>query len=398
MDAKMSDTLFILAGEASGDLHGAGLVQALLKERPDLKIVAVAGPRMRALPIETLLPMEKLQVMGFLDVLVALPRLIKQFFFLRNALLSLRPRALICIDYPGFNLRLAASLRKKGFAGALIHFICPTVWAWGKKRIPKMEKTLDLLLTLFPFEKKCFSAERLKVSYVGHPLAVSIPKPPSAERDNLLVLFPGSRKTEIERNFPLQLAAARRIAAVDPKARIAVSIAHTAYAETLRRLAQGVHLYPSGLKSCLDIEFFSCTENNLWMRRAKMAIATSGTVTLELALHETPTLVTFAIRPLDCFIAQKIFRIHLPHYCIVNIILSKTVFPEFFGPNLTRAALCAQSESLWNNSPLRSQMGQNCALLREALGQKESAREAALEILSTLTRPSVTMSRHARSI
>ena len=191
------------------------------------------------------------------------------------------------------------------------------------------------------------------------------------KREKILVLFPGSRKTEIERNFPLQVAAARQIASLDAQVKIAVSISQPAYEETLRNEALD-----------LSLEFFPCALNYAWMQKAQMAIATSGTVTLELALHETPTLVTFAIRPLDVFIAQKIFRINLPHYCIVNIIVSKDVFPEFFGPNLTKKSLIAQSYLLWNSEALRSKIALDCEELRKSFGIKEASREAASEIIS----------------
>ena len=166
--------LFIATGEMSGDLHGAKLIHELLALQPNLQIGAVAGPKMRELPITEFFPMESLRVMGFIDVFLALPKLARQFFAIRNQILKLNPKAVVFIDYPGLHLRLARSLRKKGFKGKLVHFICPTVWAWGKKRIPQMGKTLDLLLTLFPFEKKCFAHTKLPVQYVGHPLALSV--------------------------------------------------------------------------------------------------------------------------------------------------------------------------------------------------------------------------------
>ena len=133
----MTDVL-ILAAEPSADLQGAKLIEELLQQRPGLNIAAMAGPRMRALPIEALFPMENLQVMGFLDVAARLPKIARQFFAVRSRILALQPKGVVCIDYPGFHLRLERSLRKKGYRGKLIHYICPTVWAWGKKRIPLM--------------------------------------------------------------------------------------------------------------------------------------------------------------------------------------------------------------------------------------------------------------------
>ncbi|MBU6446056.1 MAG: lipid-A-disaccharide synthase, partial [Verrucomicrobia bacterium] len=217
--------LFIATGEMSGDVNGAKLVEELLQLRPHLKIGAVAGPHMRKWPIQTFFQMESLKVMGFLDLLPALPKLIWMFYAIRRKILQLNPKAVVCIDYPGLHLRLERSLRKKGYTGKLIHFICPTVWAWGKKRIPLMAQNLDLLLTLFPFEKSCFTGTTLNVQYVGHPLALPIAqfKPAGQFSGKILGLFPGSRKTEIERNLPLQLKIARKLKEADPELQIAIS-------------------------------------------------------------------------------------------------------------------------------------------------------------------------------
>ncbi len=355
--------LFILAAEPSGDLHGANLIQELLQLRPDLKIGAISGPKMRKLPIHSFFPMENLQVMGFIDVLFALPKIAKEFFAIRKTILSLNPKAVVCIDYPGFNLRLERSLRKKGYQGKLIHYICPTVWAWGKKRIPKMAKTLDLLLTIFPFEKECFASTKLNVHYVGHPLACKAALHLQKD-EKLLALFPGSRETEIRRNFPMQLKAAKKLKTLDPSLKIGVSIAHKNFEELIHSMIDSeVTIYP----------------NSELMQKAKGAIATSGTITLELALHNVPTVVNYAIRPIDCFIAQKIFHINIPFYCIVNIILSKEVFPELFGPNLSEDTLQSQIQKLWFD-PTDAKKG--CQELRELLGAQNANLEAARAILT----------------
>jgi lipid-A-disaccharide synthase len=362
--------LFIVAAEPSADLHGAKLIEELLKLRPGLQIAAVAGPRMRRLSLQAPFRMENLQVMGFIDVLFALPKLLKQFFAVRRKILTLNPKAVLFIDYPGFNLRLAKSLRKKNFSGRLIHYICPTVWAWGKKRIPRMAETLDLLLVLFPFEKKCFASTPLRVEYVGHPLAAQIPPLPRTPRP-VLALFPGSRETEIVRNFPLQLAAAVSLLGKVSGLEIGVSVSEGAFLPLIRSMAKEAPL-----------QYFDAGKNYEWMRSAKLAIATSGTVTLELALHGVPAVVTYAIRPLDLFLAQKIFRINLPFYCIVNIILSKRVFPELFGPNLNDKNLEGWTERLWFDEAVSGEAEAGCRELREALGYGDASREAARATLS----------------
>ena len=390
--------LFILAAEPSGDLQGAHLVEALRSIQPSIHIQGVAGPLMRQLGVKGEHRMEELQVMGFTDIVTALPRLYHCFTQIRSQILQINPRAVICIDYPGFNLRLERSLRRHGYKGKLIHFICPTVWAWGKKRIPIMAQNLDLLLTLFPFEKSCFEKTSLTVKYIGHPLVKKTAEYPTMDdfrskycldpQKKILALFPGSRETEIRRNFHLQLEAATRLQQQIPDLQIAVSLARpelqmlldqsffrSKWGEKQKRsndnkvLRNGSFQYP--------FVIVSPEHRYDLMHAADLAIATSGTVTLELALFQTPTVVNFAIRPIDVFIAQKILRINLPHYCIVNIIEGKTVFPELLGPNLTIESLTQSALQLWTN---REKCIHECGQVRFHLGNNDASLEAAKSI------------------
>ncbi len=369
--------LFILAAEPSGDAHGARLIEELLAKHPDLKISAIAGPKMRALPIECVGRMEDLQVMGFIDVLWALPRIAHHFFSIRNTILTLKPKAVICIDYPGFNLRMEKSLRKKGFTGKLIHYICPSVWAWGKKRVPKMARTLDLLLSILPFEKSFFQKTKLPVEYIGHPLIDAVKNHPEQAdfrttyqlTGKILALFPGSRKGEIEQNFPLQLEAARRLCSLDPQLQVAISVC------SKEREAQVWSM--AGLKAiCIPPE-----HTYDLMRHSHLALAKSGTVTLELALHEVPTVVHYAIKPIDLFLAQKIFKINLPHYCIVNIIAEKRIFPELYGPRFTLNNLVEAAQTLLKNS---TACRNGCMEVKKILGNQPASQIAAERISSLI--------------
>ncbi len=246
-----------------------------------------------------------------------------------------------------------------------------------------MAKNLDLLLTLFPFEAACFKETRLPVRFVGHPLAASIasfiPKDGFRKKYGIeeglkiLGIFPGSRKKEIEMNLPIQLEAARKLSALHPDLKMAVSIANVGLADEIRRFTR-----------CASALLIPPEESYELMRASHLALATSGTVTLELALHGTPAAVNFAIKPLDCFIAQKILRIRLPFYCIVNIILSKSVFPELFGPNLTERQLFFWAEKLWSDLNVRKGCLNGCSDLRKSLGLRNAAQEAANSIFSTM--------------
>lgn len=356
--------LLISAGEISGDLHGAKLLDVLFRIKPDLQVGAVAGPQMRQFPIQEIFPMENLQTMGFLDVLPALPRLVNAFYLLRNYILKVQPKTVVCIDYPGFHLRLARSLRKKGFSGKLIHFICPTVWAWGKGRIPLMAQNLDQLFTLLPFEPACFAHTSLKTVYVGHPLARAIAnfRPSGLFEGKILGIFPGSRKTEIKRNLPLQLLVAQRLQTLDPSLKLAIS-------------KTGLPLDVPGAMIVEPADSYEL------MRSCHLALATSGTVTLELALHHTPTVVSFAIRKMDQWIAQKIFRIDLPFYALPNIVASQEVFPELFGSNLTEEALFSHAKTFLQDRLARERCVSACKKVSALLGTQDAAFEAARAIL-----------------
>lgn len=357
----MSCDLFILACEPSGDVHGAALIEELLAQNPSLQIHAVAGPRMRQFPIQCVLPMEQLCVMGFTDIVPALPRIGKAFFHLRREILACNPKAVVTIDYPGFNLRLQRSLSKL-YTGKQIHYICPTVWAWGKKRIQLMARNLDLGLAILPFEPACFAKTPLKIEYVGHPLTKAVRNHPLNSRfresfafspsDKILALFPGSRQKEVERNLPLMLDIAAELEKLDPTLEIVIS-------------SPQINTY--------DL-----------MQNAHLALAKSGTVALELALHKTPTVVQFAIKPFDVFLATKLFKINLPFYSLPNLIAQTTIFPELFGPNLTFETLLQQAKTLWFDEEKRAQTQKSCDQLWEILGTQDASLNAADKILSLI--------------
>ncbi len=373
--------LFILAAEPSGDLHGAELIQELKKKDPSLSIHAVAGPRMRALNVSIAAVMEDLEVMGFFDVLIHFPKLLLLFYRLRKIILSLNPKVCVFIDYPEFHIRLERSLRKKNFKGKLIHYICPTVWAWGKHRIDIMAKNLDLLLTLFPFEPRSFDHTSLHVKYVGNPVISLLEKysymPSWKEKFQnypLIALFPGSRVKEIQRNLPLQLKAAKELALFYPKQMVLVSLAQKKDEALLRKIID--ENFPAVI--------IPPKENYDLMKHANLALATSGTVTLELALHQTPTVVTYSIRRWDQFLAQKVLKINLPFYCIVNILSQKEVFPELFGGNLTLERLVFEAKKLLDCEKTRQSSLEDCEKINEILKCSNPSSEAANFILKNM--------------
>lgn len=364
----MSCDIFIFAGEASGDLHGEKLIESLLEKDPSLRIYGVGGPRMRAKKFHCPFPTEKFQVMGFLDVFLRLPKLVLQFYAVRNTILKLKPKIVITIDYPGFNLRLAKSLKNKKFLGKICHYICPSVWAHGKNRISFLIKYFDLLLTIFPFEKNYFPRS-FNVHYIGHPLTERIPQIFPLSFEKKIALFPGSRKKEIERNLPLYLQVLEKLLKEDPSLKFAISLSSPSYKKIIEN-----HFSKINLKPVYE-------SNEHLIKTSSFALAKSGTITLELGLYGLPTIVTYALSTFDLWIAKYILKLSLPYYCIVNLLCQKEVFPELIGPALSKQSLYEKCKKLLDNPENLIQCHQECKKLHSILGSFHPSKEAANHII-----------------
>ena len=371
--------LFIFAGEMSGDLLGEKLLQSLLKIDPNLDVEGVGGPKMRALGMKPFLKMEEFEVMGFVDVFSSLPKLFKLFKKVKAHLLKNPPKKIVFIDYPGFNLRMAKALRKKKISSKMFQYVCPSVWAYGKGRIATMEKTLDSLLTILPFEPALFDQTSLPVTYVGNPLTKKIADhsyhsnwrkvyhiPPKAL---IISIFPGSRKKELLSNFPMQMRCISSVFENKQECVLAVSASKREWVPILEK-------YLKKNVAVIDSE-----HTYELMRDSHLALATSGTVTLELALHSTPTIVCFAIKPLDVFIARKLLRINIPYFSLPNIIAQKEVFPELYGPNFTEKNLEDKVKDFLLSYVKHQNCIESCESMRHLLGNQDASRIAARTIL-----------------
>lgn len=377
--------LFFFAGEKSGDLHGGHLIQSLKLQVPEIEIEGVGGPQMRSQGIQSLLQTEDFEVMGFTDVFLALPRLIKQFVLVRDHLLKAKPEVAIFIDYPGFNLRMADSLRRNGYKGKIVQYISPSVWAWGQHRIAQMAKTLDLLLTIFPFEKDYFVGSPLNVQFVGNPIKEYVKNYQYAEdwKDTLeipessplIALFPGSRASEIKRHLSIQLEAAQMLKKDNPKAIFALSVGHSHTVPLLKNCLQA-----SSLKLNRDIFLVPKEFSYEMMRDSHSAIAKSGTVTLELALHHRPTVVMYKASFINRILVKYLVRPNLSHFCIVNILGGREVFPELIAQGLSSENVCRAVKRLHENTNERQACLDACQDIHRSLEINNASERAALEI------------------
>lgn len=385
-------SFFIFAGEKSGDLHGGKLIKALKALSENSYIEGVAGPDMRAEGITGPLTMEDFEVMGLSDVIFSLPKLYRHFKTVREHILKTTPSAVVLIDYPGFNLRLAKSLRNKGYKGKIIQYVSPTVWAHGADRIGMMASTLDLLLTIYPFEGPYYKNTPLAVEYVGNPLSEYIRDYPYhtewkaeiclPQAAPLVALFPGSRTHEIQRNLPLILETVKKIIAEAPDTVFGLSIAN---AEILHLVEKILTEQDQSLKDALFFVPKKFTYE--LMQNSQSAIAKSGTVTLELALHCCPTVVLYQLSGLNRLYAKYILKLNLSHYCIVNILAEEEIFPELIACTPTPETLFNAFRTIHFNTPDRKSCLKRCQDLTKILtGTTPPSTKAATSILKTVAR------------
>ncbi len=337
----------IVAGEASGDMLGAGLIESLRQIWPGARFSGIGGPAMERLGCESLAPMERLAVMGLVEPLARLPELLRIKRRLERHFLANRPAAFIGIDAPDFNLRLAKNLHRGGIATA--HYVSPSVWAWRKGRIRGIARSIDLMLTLFPFETAIYREHGVAVRCVGHPLADIIdpePRPasttehpstaskPTSKPDSresarrqlgigpgsrAIALLPGSRKGEISRMAPVFLAAAAAAEREFPSLRFLLPCTDTENRALVEKIMG------EGGFAGLDCQLLDNSRRA--MAAADFAILASGTATLEAMLLRRPMAVCYKLAPLTHAIASRIVKVE--HMAIPNLLAGERLVPEY---------------------------------------------------------------------
>jgi lipid-A-disaccharide synthase len=320
----MSGTLLVVAGEDSGDLHGAELLRELKARRPGLRIIGVGGPRMSPYLDRKLADVKDLAVVGFVEVLKHLPSLSRLFKGILAAATEEAIAGALLIDYPGFNLRLAKALRKRMPGVGLHQYVCPQVWAWKQGRIPELGRTLDTLYCLFDFEPALFAGYPVDARFVGHPL-VEVVKPECDRaaffaRTGLdparpvVALLPGSRKGEVASLLPPMAELARRWAHERPTVQWVLPVA-----STLDPAFVKAHFGPAPVMLLEGLSYAS-------RAHADAALVASGTATLETALLGTPFAILYKLNPLTYQMAKRVVK--LPHIGLANVVARREVAPE----------------------------------------------------------------------
>ena len=315
-------SLYLVAGEVSGDTHGAALLAALRVRQPELAFHGRGGPKMRAISGDGLEDWTgEAAVLGLWEVLKKYPYFRAQFARVLLEIERLKPDAVVLIDYPGFNLRLAAELRRRQLPLKIIYYISPQVWAWHRGRIPRMARWLDLMICIFPFEPALYEPVGLRSVFAGHPLVDALAaEPPVARETELVGLFSGSRRREVSKIFPLMLAAARRMHAVRPELRFATAAPSERIAGELRIL-----LRAGGWEEA-DCPV-SVGGSRQLMARSAAGMVASGTATVEAASLGMPLVIVYKVAPLTYWVGRAVVRV--PYLGMINLLAEREIAREF---------------------------------------------------------------------
>lgn len=357
----MSKLLYVVAGEISGDAHGAGLLGSLASQVPGLTVRGVGGPQMaRASAGGVRDWVEDAAVMGIWEVLKRYGWFREQFHRMLDEVRELRPAVLLLIDYPGFNLRFAKAVRKALPDIRIVYYVSPQVWAWNRKRVPLMAELLDQMICLFPFEVEIYEKAGLECAFVGHPLVDELEEErlPAVVRDEHLVgLFPGSREREVARLLPMMLKAAHQLRGERGELRFEVPAASEKLAVQIRELVE-----QAGAAGWVEVHV---GRSHSLMQRACCGVLASGTATLEAAYYGLPYCLVYKVAPLTYLIAKLVVKIRT--IGIVNILAGEHVVEEFIQ-GAANAANVASSLARFLEDPaarqaLQARLAQTSAML-----------------------------------
>jgi lipid-A-disaccharide synthase len=372
----------MVAGEASGDLLGAALITALRERVPAIEFVGLAGERMRAAGCEALGSSEELAVMGLVEPLRHLPRLLRLRSRLQEAFIEQRVDAFIGIDSPAFNIGLARRLRQQGMVTA--QYVSPQVWAWRRGRVSKIAAAVDAVLCLLPFEPAVYAGQPVRAEFVGHPLADQIPLESGrvaaraalgiAPDARVVAVLPGSRMGEVQRLGPDFIVATTQLRQlVQGPLHFVVPLAGERVGDAFRQQLQATGVQMQLVERRADEVLAS----------ADAALVASGTATLQTMLHGVPMVVAYRFAPLTAFIARDLKLMKAKYFALPNLLADEPLVPEFFQGAVTPPALAAALRDALTDEPRRQYLQQRFRAFHRQLRQGGAARaaEVVLELL-----------------
>ena len=373
----MAKRLYFVAGEASGDEHGAALMRALRDLAPDFEFHGRGGPLMRQIAGEALLNWsDAAAVVGLWEVVKRYGYFRKQFQDTIDEIEFVDPDAVVLIDYPGFNLRLARALRKRSPRLKIIYYISPQVWAWNRGRIRQMARFLDLMLCIFPFEAELYNQSGLRTIFVGHPMIENLAKRRTGEaRDpKLLGLFPGSRSREVKKIFPVMLEAAAEISSQRPETHIEVAAASASLSVEIQNLLADLPLRER-------VRIVTGDASGL-MQRAFVGMVASGTATLEAAYFRLPFVLVYRVSWPTYFAARLLMKTN--HLGMPNVLADREIVPEFLQHEARPKTISRTVLRLMNDPSAREQMISEFDAIIEKLGETGASAKAARAIVDEL--------------
>ncbi len=351
----------MIAGEASGDLHGAHVIEALRRKDPDIRVSGAGGPAMRSAGASIILDVNELSVMGITAVLLKAPQVLKSLFRLKRYLAHSRPDLLVLIDFPDFNLHLAGYAKKLGLK--VLYYISPTVWAWRSKRIKKIRKCVDHMAVILPFEKSIYDRHQIPSTYVGHPLLDDATRPPAPPKapirpDNCrIALLPGSREDEVERLLPDMLNALRLVQNKHEGIGIIVSCAPSIDRLRLKEIVDTTEVE--------NIQIVSDPVEAIFAR-CDLAVIASGTASLEAALYGIPTIIVYQVSGFNYWVAKKL--VDVPHIGLANLIAKERIFPELIQEEATAEHIAAAVRGLISDPAAYKKMLQDIQRVQRLMG------------------------------
>lgn len=362
----------LFAGEASGDLHGALLAEEIAARSPGARIWGVGGEKMRAAGVEILRGIDELAVLGFAEVFVRLPFFMRLFGELRAAIEARRPDAVVLVDYPGLNLRLAKAAKQAGTPVA--YYISPQVWAWGERRVSVIRRYVDRMIVVLPFEAPYFAERGVVASFVGHPL-VSVARARRSREETrralgvpdgrpLVGLLPGSRAQEVRSHVPLFVDALAVGARAGVVTSAALALAPTVPASLVEQL---LARSPDPIATTTDTYDL--------MHASDLLLVASGTATLEAAILGTPMIVVYKTSPISYAIGRALVRV--PHIALANLVAGERIVPELVQDAANPARLGAEMASLLADDARRGEIRSKLASVRAKLGEAGAAGRAA---------------------
>ena len=374
----MSDgkKFYIIAGEASGDLHASNMMQALLEEDSNLDFRYWGGDKMQSVSPGMVKHIKDLAFMGFLEVIMNLRTILKNLSFCKKDILEYKPDALILVDYPGFNLRIAEWAKEHGIR--VIYYISPQVWAWKQKRVHKIKKVVDDMYVILPFEKDFYKKFDYNVSYVGHPLLDEISKYGFNDEMKLefhqryglddrpiIAVLPGSRRQEVSKKLPIMLEALKPFADYQIVIAGAPSLDAAFYAPYNNENVKMISNETYQLLSC-----------------SSAAVVTSGTATLETALFKVPEVVCYKSSKVSYSIAKRLVKVK--YISLVNLIMDKEVVIELIQHDCNPTAIRAEIKKLLDDSEYRNTLDKNYNDLEKTLGGGGASKKVAQSLLSKM--------------